>query len=200
MTQKEKANRNILLKNCNINWVKLDPNNPVPTYDEDGFEWTLEMRTNDEKQKAEWEAAHIKVKEKHDKETKEFLYYVAYLRKLAYKEEELEDGASIKDVIRKAPSCVDLSLTPLDPTIVGNGSMANIHVKEREWTWKKKAGISADLKGIQVSVLKPYHGDASVFEELGETKILESEDQLEEDDIPFEGGAADPELDDDSAY
>lgn len=196
-----KANRDILLKNCNINWVKLDPKNPAPTYDEDGFEWTIEMRTEDEKQKAEWEAAHIKVKEKKDKESGEFLYYVAYLRKLAYKEEEIEDGAKVSDVIRKAPSCVDLSLSPIDPTTVGNGSIAHVHVKEREWTWKKKSGISADLKGIQVAVLRPYYGETSLFEAEGETTILnpDSED-VEDDDIPFDGASPDPELDDESAY
>ena len=101
MTQ-QKANRDILLKNCNINWVKLDPANPAKTYDEDGFEWTIELRTESEKQKEEWEAAHIKVKEKRDKDTDQFLYWVGYLRKLAYKEEELEDGSTVKDVMRNA--------------------------------------------------------------------------------------------------
>jgi hypothetical protein len=150
-----------VITNAEVFWVKCDPRRPVKNYNEDGFEWSLELRTKDKLEAERWERDfHTKVKLREPKEKeKGGSFYVAYLRKVAYLEEE---GV---DQMRKPVRVVDANLEPLDPNIVGNGSIANIQVRFREWTFKKNKGTKADLVGIQVTRLIPYVPEIDEFEE-----------------------------------
>ena len=176
------------IMNAEVRWVKCDPKNPVRNYNEDGYEWSLMLLTNDPATAKSWaDEHHLTVKRKKPKEGEKATGdepFVTYLRKLAYRDDE---G---KDACRPAPSCVAADLSPLNPNIVGNGSLANIQVRYREWSYKKKSGVTADLIGIQVIDLHPYVPVEEEFEatEMKVTERARGDDGNDEDD------------DDDSVY
>ena len=62
-------------------------------------------------------------------------------------------------MIRQAPKLFDVEKKPLDE-LIGNGSKVNVHYTTYEWEFKGRAGVSADLRAIQVTDLIPYNTEA----------------------------------------
>ena len=102
------------------------------------------------------------------------------------------------------PKVVDAKKQPLPRgVLVGNGSVVNVVYDPFEWTYKKKAGVSAGLRIVQVLELVKFEGGSGLddLEEeegftapddgLGELDEKSQDDQEEgdgekpDDEIPF---------------
>lgn len=70
-------------------------------------------------------------------------------------------------------------------TELGNGTKANVHWREREWSYGGKKGLSLDLSGIAVIELVEYTKGASIdfgdeFEEIEDNSTNDFGDEFEE--------------------
>ena len=81
---------------------------------------------------------------------------------------QLDEGPSIiikrkvngpNGMVRPAPRLLDVDKQEVNYS-VGNGSKVNVLYTTYEWKFKGRAGVSADLKKVQVVDLVPYQGDA----------------------------------------
>ena len=143
-----------ILKGATLMFAKLDAKRPVLNYNEDGYEWQLQVRTQDKKQAKQWkEEFHLNVKmDQEDTKTKE-IWHTARLARRAYM---IEDG---KDTMFDPPEVLiveDDVAKPFDARTIGNGSVADVKIQMRSYTYKKKEGITADLLGVLVRDLKEY--------------------------------------------
>lgn len=141
-----------VIRNVEIHWAKLDPANPVDPFDTGKLVWELQMRTADKAVAKEWKALGFSVKPwENDGAT----YYICTVKKLA------RSNAG-KDLT--PPRVVDGKLQPVDPTIIGNGSVANIQVSPREWKVGGKSGVVLDLMAVQITKLVEYTGSNLEFD------------------------------------
>lgn len=165
-----------VLKNVEINWVKLDQDNPDMGFDGESPTWQV-TATVDKKFFNSWRKQKLPSAKEHDDGT----YTIQFKRK----------AIVVNGKMKSAPKCLDASLRPLDQSIVGNGSIANIQYSVYDWDFGKKKGKAADLMGIQVIDLVEYHGgDGSEFEVVSEDSNELSADD-DDDDNPL------PDVDDD---
>jgi len=165
-----------VLKNVEVYWVKIDPENPVEPFGK--LQWEVQVRTTDKGTADEWASRGLPVKPDEYEGDK---YFKIALKKLAMS----KAGKKLKP-----PRCVDGKLKELDPNIVGNGSIANVQYNPREWDMGGKQGIVYDLMAIQVVSLVEFGGSANEFDivDLGEEEdedtqdSFDSEEGTEEDD------------------
>ena len=54
------------------------------------------------------------------------------------------------------PQVVDGALNPVDPTKIGNGTVANVKVWQRDYDIGGRKGISSKLDAVQVVEMKEY--------------------------------------------
>jgi hypothetical protein len=139
-----------ILRNCLINWVKLDPKKPTKNYKEDGFQWELQVVVTDPAQLQEFKDLKIAIKllrektESEDEIGEPILneagekQYVSSLRKASTK----SDGTPADPV-----TVVDGNRKDVDPTTIGNGSIANLKIFQVEYE-KKKVKRGEDPKGM----------------------------------------------------
>jgi hypothetical protein len=174
-----------ILKNVEIWFPKLDPKRPAKVFNPENPTWEVQIRTTNKAQKIEWEQHHIKVKavreDPSDEESK-ILYYKAGLKKKSLKEGKVK---GVFDEPSVPVELVDGRGNPVDPNTVGNGSIANIRIFEKDYVYQGKEGISAMLVGIQlikhvVWVGKPMEEFEDVFDT--ETVMPEATPTTEEDD------------------
>lgn len=201
--------RTFTLSDVEVYWVKCDPENPAPAFEESGRpKWEIQIRTESATQNKAWKEAGIATKVKEDESTGERLYWYATLRKPAVK----ADGTPAKPI-----KFVDGNLDPVDPNTVGNGSRCNIRVFAVPYEIKSKgkvtkSGISNMPTDVQVLLHKVYTPTAAgpAFEKATTTRVAAGGDQdmpepgeHEDEDDNTEGsgegtgadgdGAADPE-------
>jgi len=136
--------RNVILKNITLFWVKLSK--PVDNYAGDAQQWEIQARVP-AKRKAELEV-YGKVKEQEDGTVS-----INFRKK-----SEKADGTPAAKV-----RCVDGDKEPMDPKIIGNGSVGNIMLMLKDYEIKHpktgkvtKSGTSAMLTAVQVTKLKEY--------------------------------------------
>lgn len=142
------------LKNCEVHYVKCNPERPNAQMDKESPTWEVQLRTTNPEQKKEWETTGLRVKlivgkegepnegeailtEKGEKQWK------ANVKKRSKK----KDGSASDPV-----AVINGALTPIDPDTIGNGSIANIRVFQRDYTaanGDKK--VACVLMGIQVT-------------------------------------------------
>jgi hypothetical protein len=139
-----------ILRNCLINWVKLDPKKPTKNYNEDGFQWELQVVVTDPAQLQEFKDLKIAIKllrektESEDEIGEPILneagekQYISSLRKASTK----SDGTPADPV-----TVVDGNRKDVDPTTIGNGSIANLKIFQVEYE-KKKVKKGEDPKGM----------------------------------------------------
>jgi len=146
-----------ILENCEVWHPKLDPKNPNDRYNKTNPTWEIQIRTNDKAQVEDWRSKNIPVKPHRETEDGPVLYYRANLRKKSIK----ADGEDSSFVEVK-----DGDLKNVDPTSIGNGSIANIRVFQYEYKDAKtgKVGIANVLMGVQLTkhlvyVPKPREDD-----------------------------------------
>tara|TARA_R110000765_G_scaffold110186_1_gene201507 strand:- start:19627 stop:20097 length:471 start_codon:yes stop_codon:yes gene_type:complete len=102
--------------------------------------------------------------------------------KIKNKDDEKGDFINIKQKVNKRdgstfepPKVVDGMKRPFD-SLIGNGSEVAVKYTAREWEYNGKAGITADLKAVQVIKHIPY-GDGEDFDTVGGNDL---------NDIPFD--------------
>ena len=123
-------------------WASLV--NPNTTFDSDGT-WSIDVSL-DEKNKKIAEADGLTIKNKNDDRGD----FVSIKRNVKRKDGNLNT----------APEVLDAQKRTMMSTLVGNGSKVNVLYSTYEWKFKGRAGVSADLKKVQVVDLVPYQGDA----------------------------------------
>jgi hypothetical protein len=160
-----------VIRNVEVFWVKMDPENPVKPFDK--MQWEVQLRTTDKAIASEWKKKGMPVKQGEHEGNK---YFQMNLKKLA---------VSAAGKTLSPPKCVDGKLKPLDSTTVGNGSIANVQFSPREWSMGGKEGIVFDLMAIQVTKLVEYSGSSMEFDivDLGG-----DDDDVEDvnDETPFD--------------
>ncbi len=67
-------------------------------------------------------------------------------------------------------------------TLIGNGSEVNVHYSTYEWEFKGRAGVSADLRAVQVVNLIPYNTEADEAFDVIDGGFSSDEG---DDEIPF---------------
>jgi len=133
------------------------------------FEPTYQIDvTIDAKQAKEVKATGISVKETDDGE------FIVKLRRKQFK----KDGSE-----NKKPRVVDAHKQPFEG-LIGNGSLVNVIFNVFEWKNNFGAGISADLRGVQVLELVEYGDDEDFEEEDG--GFVQQTNNNEDDDLPFD--------------
>lgn len=180
---------NVMLENVRIWWPKLDKPRPS-RYAGKPASWSLQIRTTDLNELKKWRAALLKPKSHvpDDKDPDSYFYINLY------KKNEGKDGEK-----KGPPNVVDRRGHPMNPSIVGNNSLANISLFGYEHPTETGTTTSFVLMGVQVLELVKYIGTTKPeFKDLGgETPIIgtsggdpESETEHDfvdmEDDIPFE--------------
>ena len=160
-----------VISNVELFWVKLDPETPVDPFSSGKLVWELQMRTSDKKVAKVWKDKGLPVRELEDERA-----FACNVKKLA----KNSKGDSLTP-----PRVVDGKLKPLDPTIIGNGSIGNIQLSPREWAMGGKSGIVFDLMAVQVTKLIEYSGSNLEFDVVDldpEPEVAEAEAFTAEDD------------------
>lgn len=139
-----------VIKNVELFWVKLDPANPVDPFSSGKLVWELQMRTADKKVAKVWKDKGLPVREIEGEKV-----FACNVKKLA---------KNSKGDPLTPPRVVDGKLQPVDPTIVGNGSIGNIQLSPREWAMGGKSGIVFDLMAVQITKLVEYSGSNLEFD------------------------------------
>ena len=181
---------NATISNVRIFWPKLDKPRPSK-YADKPASWSLQVRTNDLNEVKKWKAMLLKPKSHipDDKDPESYFYINLYKRNVG------------KDGSKKAPpNVVDRRGHPMEPSIVGNGSLANVSLFGYEHQSESGLTTSFTLMGVQVLELVKYIAEPKhEFEDYGEdTPIIGTSggDETEathggsfddmDDDIPFD--------------
>lgn len=133
-----------ILKNVELFFAKLDPNKPNARFDANNPTWEVQIRTRDKDQAKEWKEKNINVKTDDDDKG---VFYKATLKKKTRK----ASGDPQNPVV-----LVGGDLTPIDPNILGNGSIGNVRVYQYDYEVGGRKGIASMLMSIQVSTLREY--------------------------------------------
>jgi hypothetical protein len=174
----------VIIKSANLWWVKCNPAKPEPGYSANQpARWSLQIKTTDKKVKDEWKALGLDPKLKEEKDGSG-VYYCVNLRKNAVK----SSGEPNSPVEFKTGK-----LAPLDPSIVGNGSVANIRVWQSPYTVRDekgaitKEGTRNTLMAVQVTKLNMYTPKEREddFSDEGFEVNEESTGDTNNADIPF---------------
>ena len=145
-------------------WASIT--SPNTTFDSDGV-WTVDVGNLDANNKKIAEKDGLTIKNKGDDRED----FVSIKRNVKRK-----DGA-----MNSAPLILDAQKRTIMNTLIGNGSTVNVLYTTYEWKFKGRAGVSADLKKVQVVDLVPYQGDADDAFDV----IPEGYTSTEADEIPF---------------
>jgi len=169
-----------VIRNAELFWVKMDPENPVKPFDK--LQWEVQMRTADKDTANEWKNVGLPVKADEYEGNK---FFSCNLKKLAM---------STAGKVLKPPRCVDGGLKPLDSTTVGNGSIGNVQYSPRDWDMGGKQGVVFDLVAVQVTKLIEYGGSNMEFDivDLGDSPDSTGTDS--DGDAPFASEAEDDEF------
>ena len=149
----------------NAYWAAIT--NPNTTFDSDGV-WTVDVCNLDKKNLETIEKDGLTVKNKGDDRGD----FVTVKRRVRRK-----DGS-----LNRAPDLVDGQKRTMTQTLIGNGSEINVHYTTYEWEFKGRAGVSADLRAVQVVNLIPYNTEADEAFDVVDGSFASAEG---DEDIPF---------------
>ena len=168
MANDTNTTRNVIVKDLELYWAKLNPKKPVEPFGEP--QWEIQVRFPKKRVKEMEE--YGKVKECPDGG------FQMNFRKKALK----KDGTDAMPI-----RVVDTKKHAIDPTIIGNGSTGNIMLMLRDWEQKGpkgnviKSGCAVALTAVQVTDLKVYEGSKGTDFDYEDADSSEDEDG----DIPF---------------
>ena len=185
-----------ILNNCEIYYIKCNPAKPSAKVTPERPRWEVQVRTTDKAIKKHWESIGIKVKVVDPDDGA--VYYKATFSKNAFKKVK-KDGIDVLEAATPV-EVVDGELNPLDPDTIGNGSIGNVRVLPREYSFidkdgKKMEGIQFTLMGVQVTRHLVYTPRAT--EGFGKTSTERIEDANAEEHDDDDGGFTATELKDD---
>ena len=138
------ANNTIISSNVELYFAKLDPANPNSRFDKDNPTWEVQIRTKDKAVAKEWKDNNLRVT---PDENDEGVFYRANLKKKSKK----RDGSDMAPV-----NVVAGDLSPVNPSTIGNGSIANLSVFQYDYKVSGKEGIASMLMGVQITTLNEY--------------------------------------------
>ena len=167
----------MILKNVEINWARLDEENPDMGFTKDQPQWNLVAVTRDKDQAMEFKGMNLNVKT--DEDDKGIIYKVS-LKKAAVK----KDGSKNKPV-----PVVGGDLMPLaDVTEIGNGSVGNVKIRQFEYNFNGREGIGTRLESVQIVKLVKYEGKkaGAVAPELEGFEAIASDDTSMDEENAFD--------------
>jgi len=141
--------------------------NPNTTFDSDGI-WSIDVANLDKKNLEMVKKDELAIKNKGDDRGD----FVTVKRRVRRK-----DGS-----LNRAPDLVDGQKRTMTNTLIGNGSKVNVHYTTYEWEFKGRAGVSADLRAVQVVDLIPYNTEADEAFDVVDGGFVSGEG---DEDIPF---------------
>jgi hypothetical protein len=178
-----------ILKNIEMWWVKLDPKKPAAAFGDGGPKWEFQARTKSKEQMQEWKAAGLNpkaVREDKEDDTSPFLYWKTSFRKPITK----KDGSAMDPVI-----VTNGALKTIDPNTIGNGSICNVRVFQKEYEMKDKKtgavlkkGTSNMLMQVQVTKHIKYVPTGEEMD-MCETEEIDPSPQSEEEDMGVDSGS-----------
>lgn len=147
-----------ILKNQEIHFVRLNPNRPEKNmFDPTKFSWSIQCRSTDKAQIAEWKALGLKpkvVREDKDDEESKVLYQQVSFRKNSKrtdpKTKQQTDNTPVEVVNGKGE--------PIEPGTIGSGSIANVRLYKREYKVQGVEKIGYVLMAVQIVKHKVYIG------------------------------------------
>ncbi len=150
-------NRTYRIDNVQLNWAKLDkPVSPFGTP-----QWEVQAVITDKKLANALMKEHFNVKEKDGS-------FIIPLKRKALK----KDGSP-----NNPPQVVDAKLKPLDPNVIGNGSIGNVMVYQYEYDMMGRQGVGTMLSGVQVTHLEVYNPSESGFDVIDSSDADEVTDE-----------------------
>ena len=138
------ANNTIILSNVELFFAKLDPANPNSRFDKENPTWEVQIRTKDKAVAKSWKDQNLRVT---PDENDDGVFYRTNLKKKSKK----RDGSDMAAV-----NVVAGDLSPIDPSTIGNGSIANLSVFQYDYNVSGKEGIASMLMGVQITTLNEY--------------------------------------------
>jgi hypothetical protein len=138
------ANNTIILSNVELFFAKLDPANPNSRFDKENPTWEVQIRTKDKAVAKSWKEQNLRVT---PDENDDGVFYRTNLKKKSKK----RDGSDMAAV-----NVVAGDLSPVDPSTIGNGSIANLSVFQYEYNVSGKEGVASMLMGVQITTLNEY--------------------------------------------
>ena len=141
--------------------------NPNTTFDSDGI-WSIDVANLDKKNLEMVKKDGLAIKNKGDDRGD----FVTVKRRVRRK-----DGS-----LNRAPDLVDGQKRTMTNTLIGNGTKVNVHYTTYEWEFKGRAGVSADLRAVQVVELIPYNTEADEAFDVVDGGFVSGEG---DEDIPF---------------
>lgn len=183
----------MIFKNCEIYFLKADPERPVVlNTNEDGSKrtgWEVELRTTDKAVAAKWRKEYrggklVKaVREDKDDDESPIKFYRWKLRRNAFKANG--DASNPIEVVRGDTG------EPMDPRIIGNGSVADVRVYQRDYDTEAGPAVAHYLMGLSLRKLVKYTPKPKeefetvermeVVDDDGEPRNFGDEDQQEKD-------------------
>lgn len=168
-----------IISNAELHYARLTPDRPQ-TKDYLGVPlenptWEVQIRTSDPALVSEWKAAGViakLIKYKDDYEDPE-LAGTAILTegkkvwRITLRKRSLKEDKSAANPVE----VIDGNKRPIDPSCIGNGSIANVRVFMREYQVKGEARITPVLMGVQLTKLIRY---VPVFNSEDDFKVAET--------------------------
>lgn len=145
-----------ILKNVEGRWFKLVKEKPAPAFGDSGPKWEFQAIARTKEQMQEWKDLGITVK---PVEEDGKIVYKAKFQRATHKRPK--DGATVGEE-NQPVEVVSGQMTPLDPAIIGNGSIVNIIIFQYDYEVKSKDGKAGKkgkgtmLKKVQVRKLVRY--------------------------------------------
>ena len=167
-----------LIKNAELHYARVIPNRPNKKYNKDNPTWEVQIRTEDVKQKKEWEGQGLRMKAVVPEDGGK-PYWKTTLRKKIRK----ADGEPSTPVeVKKG------DLSDCDPAIIGNGSRGDVRVYQYEYDSDNGKSIANVLMGIKLTKLKKYTPKArdDEFEE-SEMEVEEADEDEEQEESSDDG-------------
>ena len=148
----------MILENVELWYTKVNPKRPNRKLNKENPTWEVQLRTTDKEVKKDWESKNLNVRAIVPDDSEP--YFRVNLKKRSLK----ADGDPADP-----PELVDGKRQPVDPDTVGNGSIGNVRIWQREYTDKVgKKGVASTLMGIQLTKHIIFE-QKFVQEEFGET-------------------------------
>jgi len=177
-----------ILKDCELYYAWLTPEYPNKRYNKENPTWEVQLRTTDKNKRKEWEAQNLVIKAIVPDDEPPFFRVNLKKRSLKKTDELLKDeeGKNIFDdkgnpkyVMEEAdpPEVLDAQLNPLNPSIIGNGSIGDVKVYQYEYPGPGNTKrIGSVLMGIRVTKLIEYirkpRSDDEEFEKSEEETVV----------------------------
>jgi len=151
-----------ILKGCEIYFLKAVK--PSAKYNKANPTWEVQIRTEDKVKKKEWEEMGLRVKAVVPDEGNP--YFRVNIKKKSLK----KDGSA-----SNPPDVIDRWLQPMNPKIIGNGSIGNVKIFIYDYEMDGEKLKGATLMGVQITKLVKYTPKAS-DDDFDEVEDSEDED------------------------